>query len=195
VIYRQRSTEFPFTININGPGASAIALEELPGELPLALIFSLLMTGIAWLATAGRMSFSREISLGISAREFALWCQPLQDARSGRCCGVEILLRWNNPAAGDFAGGIYSHRRRGQSDHPLTRYVIAETARRLDAFPATAIFISRLMSLPATLPTAYCCMTCTITGSASIRYSSWWSSSPNAMSCRMATSTWPNICI
>ncbi|HDH0203372.1 TPA: EAL domain-containing protein [Klebsiella pneumoniae] len=79
VIYRQRSTEFPFTVNINGPGASAIALEELPGELPLALIFSLLMTGIAWLATAGRMSFSREISLGISAREFALWCQPLQD--------------------------------------------------------------------------------------------------------------------
>ena len=112
VIYRQRSTEFPFTVNINGPGASAIALEELPGELPLALIFSLLMTGIAWLATAGRMSFSREISLGISAREFALWCQPLQDARSGRCCGVEILLRWNNP-----------------------RRVIAETARRLDAFP------------------------------------------------------------
>ena len=47
MIYRQRSTEFPFTVNINGPGASAIALEELPGELPLALIFSLLMTGIA----------------------------------------------------------------------------------------------------------------------------------------------------
>ncbi len=41
MIYRQRSTEFPFTVNINGPGASAIALEELPGELPLALIFSL----------------------------------------------------------------------------------------------------------------------------------------------------------
>lgn len=102
VIYRQRSTAFPFIVNINGPGASAIALEELPGELPLALIFSLLMTGIAWLATAGRMSFSREISLGISAREFALWCQPLQDARSGRCCGVEILLRWNNPAAVRF---------------------------------------------------------------------------------------------
>ena len=30
VIYRQRSTEFPFTININGPGAATIALEELP---------------------------------------------------------------------------------------------------------------------------------------------------------------------
>lgn len=108
VIYRQRSTEFPFTVNINGPGASAIALEELPGELPLALIFSLLMTGIAWLATAGRMSFSREISLGISAREFALWCQPLQDARSGRCCGVEILLRWNNPRRGTISPEVFS---------------------------------------------------------------------------------------
>ncbi len=107
VIYRQRSTEFPFTVNINGPGASAIALEELPGELPLALIFSLLMTGIAWLATAGRMSFSREISLGISAREFALWCQPLQDARSGLCCGVEILLRWNNPRRGTISPEVF----------------------------------------------------------------------------------------
>ena len=73
VIYRQHSTLFPFAINVSGPGASAIALNELPGELPLALILSLLMTGIAWLATAGRMSFSREISLGIAAREFKLW--------------------------------------------------------------------------------------------------------------------------
>ncbi|WP_411543970.1 EAL domain-containing protein [Klebsiella pneumoniae] len=136
VIYRQRSTEFPFTVNINGPGASAIALEELPGELPLALIFSLLMTGIAWLATAGRMSFSREISLGISAREFALWCQPLQDARSGRCCGVEILLRWNNPRRGTISPEVFIPIAEGNNlIIPLTRYVIAETARRLDAFP------------------------------------------------------------
>lgn len=136
VIYRQRSTEFPFTVNINGPGASTIALEELPGELPLALIFSLLMTGIAWLATAGRMSFSREISLGISAREFALWCQPLQDARSGRCCGVEILLRWSNPRRGTISPEVFIPIAEGNNlIIPLTRYVIAETARRLDAFP------------------------------------------------------------
>lgn len=90
VIYRQHSTQFPFAINVSGPGASAIALHELPGELPLALILSLLMTGIAWLATAGRMSFSREISLGIAAREFKLWCQPLKDLHSGKCTGVEF---------------------------------------------------------------------------------------------------------
>ncbi|HGW3453755.1 EAL domain-containing protein [Klebsiella quasipneumoniae] len=141
VIYRQRSSEFPFTININGPGASTIALEELPGELPLALIFSLLMTGIAWLATAGRMSFSREISLGISAREFALWCQPLQDARSGRCCGVEILLRWNNPRRGAISPEVFIPIAEGDNlIIPLTRYVIAETARRLDVFPSDRQF-------------------------------------------------------
>ena len=94
VIYRQRSTEFPFIVNINGPGASAIALEELPGEL------------------------------------------PLQDARSGRCCGVEILLRWNNPRRGAISPEVFIPIAEGDNlIIPLTRYVIAETARRLDAFP------------------------------------------------------------
>ena len=82
------------------------------------------------------MSFSREISLGISAREFALWCQPLQDARSGRCCGVEILLRWNNPRRGTISPEVFIPIAEGNNlIIPLTRYVIAETARRPDAFP------------------------------------------------------------
>lgn len=99
VIYRQRSTEFPFTININGPGAATIALEELPGEL------------------------------------------PLQDARSGRCCGVEILLRWNNPRRGEISPEVFIPIAEGDNlIIPLTRYVIAETARRLDAFPSEPHF-------------------------------------------------------
>lgn len=135
------------------------------------------MTGIAWLATAGRMSFSREISLGISAREFALWCQPLQDARSGRCCGVEILLRWNNPRRGTISPEVFIPIAEGNNlIIPLTRYVIAETARRLTLFLATAIFTSRSMSPRAISLTDSCCATCTITGSAWIRCSSWWSS-------------------
>ena len=136
VIYRQHSTQFPFAINVSGPGASAIALHELPGELPLALILSLLMTGIAWLATAGRMSFSREISLGIAAREFKLWCQPLKDLHSGKCTGVEILLRWNNPRRGNISPDVFIPIAEGYNlIVPLTRYVIAETARQLSLFP------------------------------------------------------------
>jgi hypothetical protein len=94
IIYRQSSTQFPFTINVSGPGASAVALNELPAELPLALIISLLMTGIAWLATAGRMSFSREINLGIAAHEFTLWCQPC------RTCAPVSAAAWRYCCAG-----------------------------------------------------------------------------------------------
>ena len=136
IIYHQSSSQFPFTINVSGPGASSIALNDLPAELPLALILTLLMTGIAWLITAGRLSFSREISLGIASREFALWCQPLEDARSQRCCGVEILLRWNNPRRGNISPDVFIPIAEGYNlIVPLTRYVIAETARQLKLFP------------------------------------------------------------
>ena len=136
IIYRQHSTEFPFTISVSGPGASAVALNELPGELPLAMIISLLMTGIAWMATAGRMSFSREINLGIAAQEFELWCQPLQNLRTRQCCGVEILLRWNNPRRGTIAPDVFIPIAEGYNlIVPLTRYVISRTAHKLAFFP------------------------------------------------------------
>ncbi|MCT8154800.1 EAL domain-containing protein, partial [Klebsiella aerogenes] len=137
----QSSSQFTFPINISGPGASAVALEELPAELPLALMFSLLMTGIAWLTTAGRMTFSREITLGIAAHEFEVWCQPLQDLRTQECCGVEILLRWNNPRRGNISPDVFIPIAEGYNlIVPLTRYVIAETARRLHYFPQDANF-------------------------------------------------------
>ena len=46
------------------------------------------------------MSFTWEIDMGIAAREFELFCQPLVNARTQECIGVEILLRWNNPRQG-----------------------------------------------------------------------------------------------
>ncbi len=93
MIYRQRSTEFPFTVNINGPGASAIALEELPGELPLALIFSLLMTGIA---PAGHRR-QNEFLAGNKPWHFGPGVCPLVPAAAG--CAQRPLLRGGDPAA------------------------------------------------------------------------------------------------
>lgn len=63
-------------------------------------MLSLLLGYLAWLATANRMSFTWEIDMGIAAREFELFCQPLVNARTQACTGVEILLRWNNPRQG-----------------------------------------------------------------------------------------------
>ncbi|EQB9587990.1 EAL domain-containing protein [Escherichia coli] len=147
--YQVSSQRFPFTINVNGPGATALAWHYLPTQLPLAVLLSLLVGYIAWLATAYRMSFSREINLGLAQHEFELFCQPLLNARSQQCIGVEILLRWNNPRqrhvfpmSSQFHVGINvapSHFRRGVlikdlnqywfSAHPIQQLILEITER------------------------------------------------------------------
>lgn len=112
-LFQQSSTQNPFTITVGGPGPGELALKSLPAQLPLGLMLSLLLGYLAWLATANRMSFTWEIDMGIAAREFELFCQPLVNARTQACTGVEILLRWNNPPSGlDHPGGVYPSGRR-----------------------------------------------------------------------------------
>nr|WP_318381360.1 EAL domain-containing protein [uncultured Enterobacter sp.] len=139
--FAQSSTHFPFTVSVKGPGASELALRHLPSQFPLALMLSLLVGYIAWLATANRMSFSWEINLGLAAREFELFCQPLLNARTHQCEGVEILLRWNNPRQGWISPDVFIPI---AEEHnliaPLTRYVLAETQRQLGLFPASPQF-------------------------------------------------------
>lgn len=96
---------------------------------------------IAWLATAYRMSFSREINLGLAQHEFELFCQPLLNARSQQCIGVEILLRWNNPRQGWISPDVFIPI--AEEHHlivPLTRYVMAETIRQRHVFPMSSQF-------------------------------------------------------
>ncbi|ODP81579.1 hypothetical protein A9502_30275 [Klebsiella pneumoniae] len=45
--------------------------------------------------------------MGIAAREFELFCQPLVNARTRECAGVEILLRWNNPRQGWISPDVF----------------------------------------------------------------------------------------
>lgn len=140
-IYQQTSETFPFTITVSGPGSSALALANLPRQLPLAFIFSMLVGYIAWLATASRMSFTWEINMGLAAGEFELFCQPLVNAQNQRCVGVEILLRWNNPRQGWISPEIFIPL---AEEHnliiPLTRFVLIETVRHLAMFPAAPDF-------------------------------------------------------
>lgn len=69
----QASTHYPFSITVSGPGPGRMALKNLPTQLPLALMLSLLLGYIAWLATARRMSFTWEINMGLAAGEFELF--------------------------------------------------------------------------------------------------------------------------
>lgn len=139
--YQRMSAHFPFSVSVSGPGAAKLALLHLPSQLPLALMMSLLTGFIAWFATASRMSFSREINLGIAGREFELFCQPLLAARTQQCKGVEILLRWHNPRQGWISPEVFIPI--AEEHHliaPLTRYVLTEIQQQLHYFPDDAHF-------------------------------------------------------
>jgi FOG: EAL domain len=139
--YSKTSHQFPFSIIVSGPAATAMALKELPGQLPLALIASLLFAWMTWIASARRMSFSWEINMGIAQREFIIYCQPLFNTRTLRCDGVEILLRWNNPRLGTIAPDVFIPIAENKNlILPLTRYVLDETAKQLHYFPADPHF-------------------------------------------------------
>lgn len=70
-LLEQSSQHYPFSVTVSGPGHGEMALKNLPTQLPLALMLSLLMGYIAWLATARRISFTREINMGIAARSLS----------------------------------------------------------------------------------------------------------------------------
>lgn len=140
VVTRQ-SELFPFSVSVTTPGASMLALRDLPSQAPLAVILSLLLTTVAWVATAGRVSFTREITHGMAQREFELYCQPQLSTRSQQCTGVEILLRWNNPRLGWISPEVFIPvAERENLIAPLTRYVLVETIRQIGYFPADPNF-------------------------------------------------------
>ncbi|BCU55369.1 EAL domain-containing protein [Enterobacter kobei] len=139
--FSQSSARYPFTVNVRGPGASELALRHLPSQFPLALLLSLLVGFIAWVVTANRMSFAWEIHLGLAENEFELFCQPLLDAQTQQCVGVEILLRWNNRRQGWISPDVFIPIAENQGlIAPLTRYVLTETHRQLALFPPSPHF-------------------------------------------------------
>lgn len=79
-----------------------------------------------------------------------MFCQPLLNARSQQCIGVEILLRWNNPRQGWISPDVFIPI--AEEHHlivPLTRYVMAETIRQRHVFPMVVSFMLALTSHPA----------------------------------------------
>ncbi len=135
------SARLPFSVSLIGPSATMLASSTLFSQLPLALLLGLLIGYITWLVTASRMSFSREITLGIARREFEVWCQPLLSSQTHQCVGVELLLRWNNPRQGWISPDIFIPIAEQENlIVPLTRYVLDDAVRHLSVFPASRDF-------------------------------------------------------
>lgn len=141
VSYQDASLRYPFTITLFGPAPARLALMTLPSQLPLALLLSLLTGYIVWLATANRMSLSWQVFYAINAREFQVYCQPLINARSGACDGIELLLRWHNARQGWVSPDVFIPlAERHNLIAPLTRFVLNEVVRHLPLLPACPTF-------------------------------------------------------
>ena len=130
------SANYPFSITTVGPSPSILALNHLPSQLPLAIVLSLLAGMCAWFMTAKRMSFFHEIHMGLAAREFEVYCQPLLDANSRECAGIELLLRWHNPRQGNISpDGFIPLAEQLNLIIPLTCFVLQETVKDLNQLP------------------------------------------------------------
>lgn len=130
------SANYPFSITTVGPSASVLALNYLPSQLPLAIVLSLLAGMCVWFMTAKRISFFHEIHMGLAAREFEVYCQPLIRANSRECAGIELLLRWHNPRQGNISpDGFIPLAEQFNLIVPLTCFVLQETVKYLDQLP------------------------------------------------------------
>ncbi|KFB88837.1 MAG: EAL domain-containing protein [Serratia grimesii] len=139
--YTAKSAQYPFSISLFGPQANVLALAALPRHIPLSLLISLLAAYVVYLLTANRMSLSYHIGHAISHREFRVYCQPIINAETGRCVGVETLLRWKNKRQGWISPDVFIPL---AEQHgliiSLTRYLITTVVDNLHLFPPRPSF-------------------------------------------------------
>ncbi|WP_207002228.1 EAL domain-containing protein [Trinickia mobilis] len=81
----------------------------------------------------------RAVKAGLKRKEFNLEYQPVVSTRSGKCVGVEVLLRWMNGIYGLRGPLYYQAKLEGTSGTaPLTRFVLSTAMKELGALERAA---------------------------------------------------------
>ena len=107
----------------------------------LALLISLLAAYVVYLLTANRMSLSYHIGHAITHREFRVYCQPIIHSDTGRCAGVEMLLRWKKKRQGWISPDVFIPlAEQHELIIPLTRYLMSTVTENLQLFPPRPSF-------------------------------------------------------
>lgn len=139
--YTAGSALYPFSISLFGPQIGMLALSALPRHIPLALLISLLAAYVVYLLTANRMSLSYHIGHAITHREFRVYCQPIIHSDTGRCAGVEMLLRWKKKRQGWISPDVFIPlAEQHELIIPLTRYLMSTVTENLQLFPPRPSF-------------------------------------------------------
>jgi len=139
--YTATSGRYPYSISLYSPDSASLALAALPGHVPLALLISLLAAYVVYLMTANRMSLAYHISHAITHREFRVYCQPIINGETGRCVGIETLLRWKNKRQGWVSPDVFIPL---AEQHglivTLTRFLMTTVVDNLRLFPPRPSF-------------------------------------------------------
>ncbi|CAI0737956.1 EAL domain-containing protein [Serratia ficaria] len=139
--YTANSAKYPFSVSLFGPPVGMLALAALPRHIPLALLVSLLAAYVVYLLTANRMSLAYHIGHAITHREFRVYCQPIINSDTGRCSGVEMLLRWKKKRQGWISPDVFIPlAEQHELIIPLTRYLMNTVVENLQLFPPRPSF-------------------------------------------------------
>ncbi|WP_107851109.1 putative bifunctional diguanylate cyclase/phosphodiesterase [Oceanimonas marisflavi] len=92
-----------------------------------------------------RLTMSKELEQALAEEQFVLHYQPQLQAVSGRCAGVEALLRWQHPEKGLLpAGDFIAHVEQSGLIVPLGEWVIQSACRQLRRWRQQGVPVHRV---------------------------------------------------
>ncbi|MCS2170529.1 cyclic di-GMP phosphodiesterase [Scandinavium sp. TWS1a] len=111
----------PLTVNVYG---EVWAAENLQYSLLMGVMCGLLSGLLCYYVLTIRLRPGREITTAIKRNQFSVVYQPVVDAEDMQIRGVEVLMRWNHPAAGEIPPDAFiSFAEAQQLIVPLTRHL------------------------------------------------------------------------
>jgi sensor c-di-GMP phosphodiesterase-like protein len=131
---RQTSSRYPFSVMAGFPEGEVwrYMSSEYPPVFSLLLFFGVIAGLIGHVIQKRSSSPTLEMQRALDAGEFVPYFQPVVQARSKKCTGVEVLMRWSHPKEGLVRADLFIP----FSEHcglivPMTRSIMQQTARLL----------------------------------------------------------------
>lgn len=111
----------PLTVNVYG---DVWATENLQFSLLMGVMCGLLSGLLCYYVLSVRLRPGKEITTAIKRNQFSVVYQPVVDAESMQIRGVEALMRWKHPSAGEIPPDAFiSFAEAQQLIVPLTRHL------------------------------------------------------------------------
>lgn len=97
------------TVNVMAPAEALVQAwsQSMLTYLPVALLIGAGLALGAYRLQANRQSFKEQLRRAMRAGEFHVHYQPIYSLASGRCEGVEALMRWERPGSGPVRPDVF----------------------------------------------------------------------------------------